>query len=88
MEVKEKENLLGAWREELNNIYDKNVPSTNIGRKIYKNCMRFNLPKEMWLEILHSAFLKTKTMKTKQDYIRRYAKNLEDIMSMFTFISF
>ncbi len=27
-----------------------------------------------------SAFLKTKTMKTKQDYIRRYAKNLEYII--------
>ena len=61
MPVNEKQELLKAWREELDNIYDKKVPLTNIGRKIYKNCMRFNLPKEMWLEILHSAFLKTET---------------------------
>ncbi|MBQ8481576.1 MAG: squalene/phytoene synthase family protein [Alphaproteobacteria bacterium] len=59
MSAAEKKELLEAWREELDNIYDKKVPLTNIGRKIYKNCMRFNLPKELWLEILHSAFLKT-----------------------------
>ena len=57
MPIKEKENLLNAWREELDNIYDKNVPSTNIGRKIYKNCMRFNLAKESFAAILDSAEL-------------------------------
>lgn len=57
MPEKEKQGLLKAWREELDNIYDKKVPATNIGRKIYKNCMRFNLPKELWLDILNSAFL-------------------------------
>ncbi len=55
--VNEKTELLKAWREELDNIYDKSVPQTNIGRKIYKNCMRFNLPKDLWSEILNSAFL-------------------------------
>lgn len=55
MPEKEKRDLLNAWKEELDNIYDKKVPATNIGRKIYKNCMRFNLPKEMWLDILNSA---------------------------------
>lgn len=55
--VKEKLELLNAWREELDNIYDKKVPATNIGRKIYKNCIRFDLPKAMWLQILNSAFL-------------------------------
>ncbi len=54
---KEKEALLTAWHEEIDNIYEKHVPSTNIGRKIYKNCMRFNLPKESVSAILHSAEL-------------------------------
>lgn len=57
MPAAEKVELLNAWREELDNIYDKKVPTTNIGRKIYKNCMRFNLPKEQMSEILNSAFL-------------------------------
>ena len=45
-EMSEKVELIDAWREELNNIYDKKAPVTEIGRKIYKNCMRFKLPKE------------------------------------------
>ncbi len=53
----EKIELLKAWKEELDNIYDKKIPTTNIGRKIYKNCMRFNLPKQQFSEILNSAFL-------------------------------
>lgn len=57
MKVEEKVDLLNAWHEEIDNIYEKNVPATNIGRKIYKNCMRFNLPKDLILEILNSAFL-------------------------------
>lgn len=57
MPAEEKIELLNAWKEELNNIYDKKVPTTNIGRKIYKNCMRFNLPKKQMSEILDSAFL-------------------------------
>lgn len=57
MPAEEKAELLKAWKEELDNIYDKKVPTTNIGRKIYKNCMRFNLPKQQFSEILNSAFL-------------------------------
>lgn len=53
----EKKYLLAAWKEELENIYDKGVPATNIGRKIYKNCMRFDLPKNAWQQILDSANL-------------------------------
>lgn len=53
----EKKYLLSAWKEELENIYDKGVPATNIGRKIYKNCMRFDLPKNAWQQILESADL-------------------------------
>ncbi|MBO6282125.1 MAG: squalene/phytoene synthase family protein [Alphaproteobacteria bacterium] len=57
MAPEEKSELLQAWREELDNIYDKGVPASNIGRKIYKNCMRFDLPKVAWKEILDSALL-------------------------------
>lgn len=46
--------LINAWREELNNIYDKKVPTTDIGRKIYKNCMRFKLPKSEFVKMLDS----------------------------------
>lgn len=53
----EKVELLNAWKEELDNIYDKKVPVTKIGRKIYKNCMRFDLPKASWQEMLNSAYL-------------------------------
>jgi phytoene synthase len=50
--TKEKQSLLKAWREEINNIYDKKVPETEIGRRIYKNCMRFHLPKEEFLKLI------------------------------------
>lgn len=50
----EKQELLQAWREEMDNIYDKKVPATDIGRKIYKNCMRFKLPKSEFLQLIDS----------------------------------
>ena len=50
----EKMELLEAWRQELDNIYDKKVPTTEIGRKIYKNCMRFKLPKEEFIKMIDS----------------------------------
>lgn len=56
MSVSEKYDVLKSWREEIDNIYDKKVPATNIGRKIYKNCIRFDLPKAAWLQILEAAF--------------------------------
>ena len=46
--------LLEAWRLELDNIYDKKVPASDIGRNIYKNCMRFNLPKRELISLLDS----------------------------------
>ncbi len=57
MPIAEKQELLKQWREELDNIYDKQVPVSNIGRKIYKNCMRFNLSKDLWLKILDGVSL-------------------------------
>lgn len=53
----EKMQLLNAWKTELDNIYIKKVPATDIGRKIYKNCMRFKIQKEDFGEILQSALL-------------------------------
>lgn len=57
MSPADKKDWLNTWREELDNIYDKKVPTTNIGRKIYKNCIRFDLPKSAWEKILNAAFL-------------------------------
>lgn len=53
-DIQEKQELIQAWREELDNIYDKKVPATEIGRRIYKNCMRFKLPKEEFMRLIDS----------------------------------
>ncbi len=53
----EKADLLSAWKIELDNIYDKKVPATKIGRKIYKNCMRFKIQKEDFSQILQAFSL-------------------------------
>ncbi len=53
-ETSKKMELLTAWRKEIDNIYDKKVPASEIGRNIYKNCMRFNLPKQELLNLLDS----------------------------------
>lgn len=52
--VQEKMELIDAWRQELDNIYDKKVPTTEIGRRIYKNCMRFRLPKSEFIKMMDS----------------------------------
>jgi len=50
----EKQGLINAWKQEISNIYDKKVPDTEIGRKIYKNCMRFKVKRESIASILDS----------------------------------
>lgn len=55
--VSEKISLMQAWVEELHNIYDNKVPTTNVGRYIYKNCMRFKLPKEKFINLLKEISL-------------------------------
>ena len=50
--LEEKMSLMQAWSEELHNIYDNKVPSTEVGRYIYKNCMRFKLPKDKFINLL------------------------------------
>ncbi len=57
LDKSEKLEILKAWQEELVNIYDKKVPISNIGRKIYKNCMRFKICKEDFRHILSSAMM-------------------------------
>lgn len=54
---KEKKELLGTWHQELENIYVRKVPATDIGRKIYKNCMRFKIDKNDFSAILDSALM-------------------------------
>lgn len=50
--VAEKAEIFEAWKREIANIHEKKVPSTDIGRRIYKNCMRFKLKKEYFEEVL------------------------------------
>ncbi len=57
MSARSKQELLDAWKVELDNIYDKKVPVSNIGRKIYKNCMRFKIQKNDFSTILQAALL-------------------------------
>jgi len=57
LEESEKLEILNAWQHEFINIYDKKVPASNIGRKIYKNCMRFKIKKEDFTEILNAALM-------------------------------
>lgn len=49
-----KREIMEGWRRELDNIFDKKVPVTEIGRRIYKNCMRFKLPKSEFINMLDS----------------------------------
>jgi len=52
LSVSEKGEIFAAWKREISNIYDKKVPATDIGRRIYKNCMRFKLQKEDLEDVL------------------------------------
>ena len=54
LEDKEKQEIMKGWRQELDNIFDKKVPVTEIGRRIYKNCLRFKLPKDEFINMLNS----------------------------------
>lgn len=52
--ISQKMELLNAWRQEIDNIYDKKVPASDIGRNIYKNCMRFSIPKQDLVSLIDS----------------------------------
>jgi phytoene/squalene synthetase len=49
-----KDDKLNTVLREIDNIYDKKVPVTEIGRRVYKDCMRFKLQKESFEEVLFS----------------------------------
>lgn len=53
----EKIALIKAWIEEMHNIYDNKVPATDVGRYIYKNCMRFHLPKQKFMDFISQTAL-------------------------------
>lgn len=77
----EKIEILNAWQQELINIYDKKVPATDIGRKIYKNCMRFKIRKEDFSEILNAALLNFPNSLIAPDYdvFNRYCYGSSEI---------
>ena len=72
----EKKQIMDGWRREFDNIFDKKVPATDIGRRIYKNCLRFKLPKKEFLNMLDSISenvynpLQAPTMKKLTGYCR------------------
>ncbi len=72
----EKKQIMDGWRREFDNIFDKKVPATDIGRRIYKNCLRFKLPKKEFLNMLDSVSenvynpLQAPTMKKLTGYCR------------------
>lgn len=72
----EKQEILSMWREEMDNIFERRVPATDIGRRIYKNCMRFKLPKAEFLNLVDSISanidnpLKAPTFKQLSGYCR------------------
>lgn len=72
--VSQKMELIDVWRREIDNIYDKKVPASEIGRNIYKNCMRFNLPKKELIEIVNGLAmdlptpLQTPSLETLKKY--------------------
>ena len=72
----EKQEILSMWREEMDNIFERRVPATDIGRRIYKNCIRFKLPKAEFLNLVDSISanidnpLKAPTLKQLSGYCR------------------
>lgn len=57
LSLSEKEELFEAWKIELQNIFDKKSPETQIGREIYKIILRFKIQKEDFEFLLKAAQL-------------------------------
>lgn len=55
--LSQKEELFEAWEIELNNIYEKKAPETEIGRQIYKIILRFKIKQEDFSLLLKAARL-------------------------------
>ena len=78
MPVPEKKALITAWQEELHNIYDNKVPATDVGRHIYKNCMRFKLPREKFLNMLQGLAIDVQNPIEKMSY-DQFDKYCQDV---------
>ncbi len=79
--MEEKLELINAWREELDNIYDKKAPLTDIGRRIYKNCMRFKLPKSELSELIDaiSMDIPNPIRAPKMEELYRYCRGVAGV---------
>ena len=79
--LKEKQELIAAWREEIDNIYDRKSPATEIGRRIYKNCMRFKLPKAEFVKLLESISMDipTPVQAPKLDDFLKYCRGVAGV---------
>lgn len=80
LSAKEKSDILDAWHREIENIYETKAPLTDIGRRIYKHCMRFKLQKQYFEKILQSYALDcptpltVPTLKTFETYCQGVAE--------------
>ncbi|MCM1324279.1 MAG: squalene/phytoene synthase family protein [Acetobacter sp.] len=81
--AEEKAEVLEAWKREISNIYDKKVPATNIGRRIYKNCMRFKLKRESFETILNSFAMDCPTplFRPSMEIFENYCAGVSEIPS-------
>lgn len=77
----DKKEILSAWQKEISNIYDKKVPSTDIGRRIYKNCIRFKLQKEYFEEVLKgfSMDCPTSLFRPTEDEFQKYCRGVSEV---------
>lgn len=80
---KDKEDIIAAWNREISNIYDKKVPETDIGRKIYKNCMRFKVKEESLRAILDGFSMDCPNPLTRPslDEFEKYCQGVAEVPS-------
>lgn len=86
MSLEEKEDIFNTWLEEFYFIYDKKAPITDIGRRIYKNCMRFKLPKTEFMRVIEGARAEAHTDDkpfSMEEYLQ-YCRNTSGASTNFT----
>ncbi len=76
--IAEQKELLNAWYSEIDNIYDKKQPASDLGRSIYKNCMRFHIPKQDLQSFLNAILMDFPTP-MKSPTISEFKKYCEGI---------
>ncbi len=65
-----------AWKDEINNIYNTKAPATEIGRQIYKNCLRFQLPREQLMAIIDSLMMLSTNKILSYKQLETYCKGI------------